>query len=49
MYHPKDIINLIGDNVRKTGNPFGIPKFILNNGGKVSTFQKVKALCSLPD
>lgn len=34
MYHPKDIIHLIGDNVRKTGNPFGIPKFILNNWWK---------------
>jgi hypothetical protein len=26
MIHPKDIINLIADNVIKTKNPFGVPK-----------------------
>lgn len=30
MYHPKIIIDLIADNVRKTRNPFGIPKSMLN-------------------
>ena len=25
MYNPRDIIDLIADNVRKTRNPFGIP------------------------
>jgi Fe-S oxidoreductase len=34
MYHPKDIIDLIAGNVRKTGNPFGIPKFAFNNWWK---------------
>jgi Fe-S oxidoreductase len=34
MYHPKDIINLIADNVRKTKNPFGVPKFAINNWWK---------------
>lgn len=30
MYNPKIIIDLIADNVRKTRNPFGIPKSALN-------------------
>ena len=30
MYNPKIIIDLIADNVRKTRNPFGIPKSMLN-------------------
>ena len=34
MYDPKDIINLIADNVRKTKNPFGVPKFAINNWWK---------------
>ncbi len=34
MYNPKDIINLIADNVKKTKNPFGIPGFALNNWWK---------------
>jgi hypothetical protein len=34
MYDPKDIINLIADNVRKTKNPFGIPRFAVNNWWK---------------
>ena len=34
MYHPKDIINLIAGNVRKTRNPFGVPKFLINNWWK---------------
>ncbi len=34
MYNPKDIINLIADNVRKTHNPYGLPKFAINNWGK---------------
>ena len=34
MYDPKDIINLIADNVRKTKNPFGIPRFAINNWWK---------------
>jgi hypothetical protein len=34
MYDPKHIINLIADNVRKTKNPFGIPKFAVNNWWK---------------
>ncbi len=34
MYNPKDIINLIADNVTKTKNPFGIPGFVLNNWWK---------------
>jgi Fe-S oxidoreductase len=34
MYHPKDIIDLIADNVKKTKNPFGIPKFAVNNWWK---------------
>ena len=34
MYHPKDIIDLIADNVAKTKNPFGVPKFVINNWWK---------------
>ncbi len=34
MYHPKEIINLIADNVRKTKNPFGVPKFVINRWWK---------------
>lgn len=34
MYDPKDIIDLIADNVRKTKNPFGIPKFAINSWWK---------------
>ena len=30
MYNPKDIIEIIAGNVRKTKNPFGIPKFLVN-------------------
>ena len=45
MYHPKDIIDLIAGNVRKTKNPFGLPKWAFNNwwkGGAVP--QKGEAL-----
>jgi Fe-S oxidoreductase len=31
MYNPKDIIDVIGANVRMTRNPFGIPKFLVNS------------------
>jgi Fe-S oxidoreductase len=31
MYNPRDIINLIAANVRKTRNPFGIPNSQINN------------------
>jgi len=34
MYNPKIIIDLIANNVRKTRNPFGIPKFLLNSWWK---------------
>ena len=34
MYNPKDIIDLIAGNVRKTKNPFGVPKFVINNWWK---------------
>ena len=34
MYNPKDIIDLIADNVKKTKNPFGIPKFMANTWWK---------------
>jgi hypothetical protein len=34
MIHPKDIINLIADNVNKTKNPFGVPKFVINTWWK---------------
>ena len=30
MYNPRDIIEVIAGNVRKTRNPFGIPKFLVN-------------------
>ena len=30
MYNPRDIIDVIAANVRNTRNPFGIPKFLLN-------------------
>ena len=34
MYNPRDIIDLIADNVRKTRSPFGIPKFMANTWWK---------------
>lgn len=34
MYHPRDIIDLIAANVRSTRNPFGVPKFLINNWWK---------------
>lgn len=34
MYHPKLIIDVIAANVRKTRNPFGIPKWVLNTWWK---------------
>lgn len=34
MYNPKDIIELIAANVRKTMSPFGIPKFMANTWWK---------------
>jgi len=36
MYNPKDIIDVIAGNVRKTKNPFGIPKFMFNRWWKNS-------------
>lgn len=30
MYNPRDMIDVIAGNVRMTRNPFGIPKFLLN-------------------
>ena len=36
MYNPRDIIDLIADNVKKTRNPFGIPKFLCNQWWKDS-------------
>jgi Fe-S oxidoreductase len=40
MYNPKDIINLIADNVRKTKNPFGVPKFVINNWWKAANVRR---------
>ena len=34
MINPKDIIDLIADNLRKTKNPFGIPRFAVNTWWK---------------
>jgi Fe-S oxidoreductase len=34
MYNPKDIIDIIAGNVRRTRNPFGIPKFLVNRWHK---------------
>ncbi|MGE0085260.1 MAG: (Fe-S)-binding protein [Desulfococcaceae bacterium] len=34
MYNPRDIIDVIAANVRMTRNPFGIPKFLLNQWHK---------------
>ena len=34
MYNPKDIIDIIAGNIRKTRNPFGIPKFLVNRWHK---------------
>jgi Fe-S oxidoreductase len=45
MYHPKDIIDLIADNVRKTKNPFGVPKPVINQWWKKANIpQKGDAL-----
>ena len=37
MYNPKDMIDLIADNVKKTRSPFGIPKFMANTWWKNTT------------
>jgi len=34
MFDPKDMIDLIADNVKKTRSPFGIPKFMANTWWK---------------
>ena len=34
MYKPRDIIELIADNVKKTGNPFGAPNKVINGWWK---------------
>ena len=34
MYKPRDIIELIADNVKKTGNPFGAPRRVINRWWK---------------
>ncbi len=34
MYRPRDIIELIADNVRKTRNPFGAPNYLINRWWK---------------
>jgi Fe-S oxidoreductase len=34
MYDPKEMIDLIADNVKKTKSPFGIPKFMANTWWK---------------
>lgn len=40
MYNPKDMIDLIADNVKKTRSPFGIPKFIANTWWKNATIDR---------
>jgi Fe-S oxidoreductase len=40
MYNPKDIIDLIADNVKKTKSPFGIPKFMANTWWKNASVGK---------
>jgi Fe-S oxidoreductase len=40
MYNPKDMIDLIADNVKKTRSPFGIPKFMANAWWKDATVKK---------
>lgn len=40
MYNPKDIIDLIADNVRKTRSPFAIPKFMANTWWKHTTVER---------
>ena len=36
MYKPRDIVELVADNVRKTGNPFGAPRFVINSWWKTA-------------
>jgi hypothetical protein len=48
MIHPKDIINLIADNVIKTKNPFGVPKFVINNWWKKNDSPGREMPCCLP-
>jgi len=40
MYNPKDIIDLIADNVIKTRNPFGIPKWMMNRWWKTADIKQ---------
>jgi len=40
MYNPKDMIDLIADNVKKTKSPFGIPKFMANTWWKNTTVDR---------
>ena len=40
MYNPKDMIDLIADNVKKTKSPFGIPKVMANTWWKNTTVDR---------
>lgn len=40
MYHPKMIIDLIADNVRKTRNPFGVSNTVINKWWKGVSFRR---------
>ena len=40
MYHPRDIIDLIADNVAKTRNPFGVPKSMINTWWKKASLPR---------
>ena len=40
MYNPRDMIDLIADNVRKTRNPFGMPKPLFNNWWKKTSVNR---------
>jgi len=40
MYNPRDMIDLIADNVKKTKSPFGIPKFMANTWWKNTTVNR---------
>lgn len=40
MYNPRDIIDVIADNVKKTRNPFAVPKFMANTWWKNTTVER---------
>ncbi len=53
MYNPRDIIDLIAANIRKTRNPFGVPNSQINTwwreAGRLHPAARGRAALDRPD